>query len=129
MSKEAFNILPRIREVDELMDAQLQDTLVEAHPELAFCTFAGHPMRHSKRTPQGRRERLSLLRRLLGKSCIDPVRARALHGLSQVGPDDVLDACVLAIVAERRRRGLACRLPEGEPLRDAKGLRMEIWCG
>ena len=129
MSKEAFNILPKIREVDALIDAGLQDTVVEAHPELAFCRFAGHPMRHNKRTAEGRRERLSLLRRLLGKACIDPVRARMAHGLSLVGLDDVLDACALAIVADRRRRGLARCLPAGEPQRDAKGLRMEIWCG
>lgn len=129
MSKEAFNILPKIREVDALMDAALQDTLVEAHPELAFCGFAGQPMRHNKRTPEGRHERLKLLRRLLGKACIDPVRARVAHGLSRVGLDDVLDASALAIVADRRCRGLARCLPSGEAPRDAKGLRMEIWCG
>ncbi len=129
MSKEAFNILPKIREVDALMDVQLQDTVVEAHPELAFTAFAGHPMRHSKRTPEGRRERLSLLRRVLGKACIDPVRVRVAHGLSRVSLDDVLDACALAVVADRCRRGLAQRLPQHEPQRDARGLRMEIWCG
>ncbi len=129
MSKEAFNILPKIREVDLLMHAALQDSVVEAHPELAFCCFAGHPMRHSKRTAAGRRERLRLLRQLLGKACIDPVRTRIAHGLSRVGLDDVLDACALAIVAERRHRGLARCLPAGPPSRDAKGLRMEIWCG
>jgi len=129
MSKEAFNIMPKIREVDGLMDARLQETLVEGHPELAFASLAGHPMRHSKRTPEGCRERLSLLRRVLGKACIDPVHVRIAHGLSRVSLDDVLDACVLAVVAHRRRRGLARRLPDGEPPRDARGLRMEIWCG
>jgi predicted RNase H-like nuclease len=126
MSKEAFNILPKIREVDALMDAALQDTVVEAHPELAFLGFAGRPMRHSKRTVEGRRERMTLLRRVLGKVCVDPVRERAEHGLSRVGLDDVLDACALAVVADRRRRGLARCLPACEPPRDAKGLRMEI---
>jgi predicted RNase H-like nuclease len=129
MSKEAFNILPKIREVDALIDSGLQDIVVEAHPELAFCRFAGHPMRHNKRTDEGRRERLSLLRRLLGKACIDPVRTRITHGLSLVALDDVLDACALAIVADRRRRRVAHCLPAGAPQHDAKGLRMEIWCG
>jgi len=128
MSKEAFNILPKIREVDVLVDAALQDRLVEAHPELAFCRFAGRPMQHSKRTADGRRERLRLLRRTLGKACIDPVRVRIEHGLKLVAPDDVLDACALAIVADRRRRGVARCLPDGKAPLDAKGLRMEIWC-
>jgi predicted RNase H-like nuclease len=127
MSKEAFNILPRIREVDLAISAPLQERVVEAHPELAFLGLAGRAMRHSKRTPEGRRERLALLRRVLAKACVDPVRERVSHGLRWVGLDDVLDACVLAVVADRRRLGLARRLPATEPLRDAKGLRMEIW--
>jgi predicted RNase H-like nuclease len=127
MSKQAFNILPKIRELDALMDAVLQDAVVEAHPELAFLGFAGRPMRHSKRTAEGRRERITLLRRVLGEVCVDPVRERAQHGLSRVGLDDVLDACALAVVADRRRRGLARRLPACQPPRDARGLRMEIW--
>jgi predicted RNase H-like nuclease len=52
---------------------------------------------------------------------------RAEHGLSRVGVDDVLDACALAIVAARRWREAAQRLPARNPPRDAKGLRMEIW--
>jgi predicted RNase H-like nuclease len=128
MSKESFNILPKIREVDALMDPALQDSVVEAHPELAFLSLAGGPMRHNKRTPEGRRERMRLLRPMLGSACIDPLRVRAEHGLRYVGYDDVLDACALAIVAGRRQRGLARRLPTLRPPCDAKGLRMEIWC-
>jgi predicted RNase H-like nuclease len=127
MSKEAFNILPKIREVDTLLDSAWQDTLVEAHPELAFLGFAGRPMQHNKRTPAGRRERMKLLRQILGKVCVDPAHVRAEHGLSRVGVDDVLDACALAIVAARRWREAAQRLPARNPPRDAKGLRMEIW--
>jgi predicted RNase H-like nuclease len=127
MSKEAFNILPKIREVDLLMTGALQERVVEAHPELAFLGLAGRAMRHNKRTLEGRRERLALLRRVLAGACVDPIRERASHGLSRVGLDDVLDAGVLVIVADRRRLGLAHRLPAAEPLRDAKGLRMEIW--
>jgi predicted RNase H-like nuclease len=127
MSKEAFNILPKIREVDASIDPGWQDTVVEAHPELAFLGFAGRPMLHNKRTPGGRRERMWLLRQILGKVCVDPVRVRAEHGLSRVGVDDVLDACALAIVAGRRWRKVAQRLPARPPPLDAKGLRMEIW--
>lgn len=127
MSKEAFNILPKIREIDLLMRPALQEQVVEAHPELAFLGLAGRAMRHNKRTLEGRRERLALLRRVLAKACVDPVRERLSHGMRKVGLDDVLDACVLAIVAARRHGGLVRRLPAGEPQRDATGLRMEIW--
>jgi predicted RNase H-like nuclease len=127
MSKEAFNILPKIREVDALMTPKLQDLVLEAHPELAFCRLAGRPMRYNKKTPQGRRERVVLLRRLFAQSFPDPARVRLTHGLRQVAVDDVLDACALALVAAHRLRGEARRVPDGPPRRDAKGLRMEIW--
>jgi predicted RNase H-like nuclease len=70
---------------------------------------------------------MRLLRQILGKVCVDPLRVRGEHGPSRVGFDDVLDACALAIIAARRWRGLARRLPARDPPRDAKGLRMEIW--
>lgn len=127
MSKEAFNLLPRIREIDALIEPALQETLVEAHPELAFLGFAGRPMLHYKKTAAGRRERMRLLRKILGRVGIDPLRVRVEHGLRRVGFDDVLDACALAIVAARRWHGLAQRLPARDPPRDARGLRMEIW--
>ena len=130
MSKEAFNILPKIREVDALMDAALQDTVVEAHPELAFCRFAGRPMRHNKRTPDGRRERLSLLRRAARQSLYrSGPRARSAWPEPR-GPGRRA-GCVCA---RYRRRppptaGSRAASRQDEPPRDAKGLRMEIWCG
>jgi predicted RNase H-like nuclease len=127
MSKEAFNILPKIREVDALMTSKLQDRVLEAHPELAFRRLAGHPMRHNKKTSAGRRERVVLLRRSFGKWFPDVTRVRLAHGLRHVAFDDVLDACALALVAAHRLRGQARRVPDGPPPRDAKGLRMEIW--
>ena len=86
-------------------------------------------MQHNKRTAEGRRERLSLLRPTARQSLYRS--GPCAHGAwpEPRGLDDVLDACALAIVADRRRRGLARCLPAGEPPRDAKGLRMEIWCG
>ena len=44
----------------------------------------------------------------------------------QVQADDVLDACACLVTARRVARGQAIRLPE-MPLRDARGLAMEIW--
>ena len=127
MSKEAFNILPKIREVDETITASDQKRVFEAHPELAFSALAGAPMRHNKKTAEGRRERVRLLRRIFGRAFQDPVRLRLEHGAANVAFDDVVDAYVLAHVADRIRRRSAVRLPAAEPQRDKRGLRMEIW--
>ena len=127
MSKEAFNILPKMREIDEAIAAPDQKRVFEAHPELAFTALAGAPMRHNKKTASGRRERVRLLRCIFGRAFQDPVRLRLEHGAAQVAFDDVVDAYVLAHVADQIRRGSAVRLPSVEPQRDKRGLRMEIW--
>ena len=127
MSKEAFNILQKIREIDEAIAVADQQRVFEAHPELAFATLNGTPMRHSKKTAAGRGDRVRLLRRLFGSAFQDPVRLRLEHGAANVAFDDVVDAYVLALVADRIRRGSAVRLPTAKPPCDRRGLRMEIW--
>ena len=127
MSKEAYNILPKIRELDALLTPDAQARVFEAHPELVFCALAGHPMRSNKKTPAGRRERLRCLRAVFGAAFRDPLRVRLELGLGAVALDDVIDAYVLAHAARRIQIGQASRLPQGGPPLDARGLRMEIW--
>jgi predicted RNase H-like nuclease len=127
MSKEAYNILPKIRELDGLLTPGVQSRVFEAHPELAFRALAGQPMRHSKKTPAGRRERLRCLRPVFGAAFRDPLRVRLELGAGRVALDDVIDAYVLAHAARRIQTGQASRLPQGPVPVDARGLRMEIW--
>lgn len=127
MSKQTFNIMGKIREVDELMQPALQERLFEAHPELAFIALAGRPMRHNKKTPSGWQERKTLVVPWFGAHFIEPNDLQNHFGHSRVAVDDILDACALAITARRIYEGRAVRLPESEPERDARGLRMEIW--
>lgn len=53
MSKQTFNLIAKIREVDAHIEPALQQRIFEAHPELAFLTLAGRPLRHNKKTPAG----------------------------------------------------------------------------
>ena len=64
ISKQTFNILPKIREVDRLLApaAALQAHLFEMCPELSFAVLTGSPMHHAKRTAEGRAERQAALR-------------------------------------------------------------------
>jgi predicted RNase H-like nuclease len=130
MSRQAFGILPKVREVDRLMTPELQQRVYEAHPELAFRMLAGAPMRHNKKTREGREERIRALEQAshgLFRE-VRPVFEKALktYARAQVAPDDILDAVVLAWTALRIINKEACRLPPN-PLVDQKGLRMEIW--
>ena len=127
MSKESFNIMPRIRQLDAALSPRDQKSVFEVHPELAFARLAGAPLRHSKKTHEGRRERVRLLRKVYASSFQDPMRMRLAHGLRHAVLDDVVDAYVLAHAARCIVAGTAKRLPEAEAPCDARGLRMEIW--
>jgi predicted RNase H-like nuclease len=130
LSLQAFNILPKIREVDRVMTPTLQQRVYEAHPELAFQSLAGHPLQGSKKTVAGRAERLRLLETLSSPLFHDirPAFAQALHACKRtdVAPDDILDAYVLVWTARRIWQAQAHRVPRIPP-HDARGLRMEIW--
>src|SRR5262249_18309552 len=63
LQKQLYNILPKIREVDCAIPPELQTRVHEAHPEVSFAVLSGgnRGLIHSKRSPEGERERLALL--------------------------------------------------------------------
>jgi predicted RNase H-like nuclease len=126
LSRETFNLLPKIRQVDALMTPALQEFVREVHPEVVFALLAGRGrgLRHAKRTADGERERRRLLR--LFAPPFDPEAVRLRLGPARVARDDVVDAVACLVAAARIRRGEAQVLPEGAVARDARGLRMEI---
>lgn len=130
MSRQAFHLIPKIRELDRVLTPALQRRVVEAHPELAFSRLLGHPPRENKRTRAGLCERAEALAAVdLGSdgNLEAWIRLCAVaHHRRIVAPDDMMDALVLAWTALQVSRGRGIRLPE-QPPRDARGLRMEIW--
>ena len=123
ISVQAWNITPRIRDVDAFVTPEVQDWLREAHPEIAFRDLNGGRCPAPKRTPKGKAERRALLE-AAGVHGLDAAFKRLPKGAA--GLDDLYDAAVLALVAERMLKGTASRLP-ADPPRDARGLRMEVW--
>jgi predicted RNase H-like nuclease len=121
ISKQLFNILDKVREVDLLQSPGLQARLFEMHPELSFTVLAGAPMRAAKRTAEGRAERVAALRTAFG----DGPRLADLVEAPPAGArcDDVLDAMVGAWTA--RRYVDRAHLHLGGEL-DERGLRMEV---
>ncbi len=120
LSKQLYNIMGKIREVDELLSPRLQRQLFEACPELSFAVLSdGRPMRHTKRTAEGRAERVEALQRAEFGD-VAPLIDGTTPGAAR---DDVFDALVLAWTARRYVAGNCVRLG-GEV--DGRGLRMEI---
>lgn len=124
LSAQTFAIVPKIREVDELMTPALQARVHEVHPEVCFAGLTGKPMDFPKRDSSGFEERrAALLRALPGIEL--PARGLAARFVAGAGADDLLDATVAAWSAARAAAGTALTLP-ADPPRDATGLRMEM---
>ncbi|MCC7272800.1 MAG: DUF429 domain-containing protein [Alphaproteobacteria bacterium] len=123
LTKQAWFLLPKIAEIDRAMTPAGQDRVRESHPELAFMRLAGAPVPESKRTPAGEARRRAALER--AGIAVAPLLAALDRRHAAV--DDLLDAAALSHTATLMAAGAATRLPAGDPPRDARGLRMEIW--
>jgi predicted RNase H-like nuclease len=125
MSKQAFAILPKIIEVDEILSRrpELQDRIREVHPELCFAVWnGGRAMQHKKSRPAGRAER-----ELLIDAVWPAERERLRVGLRRFRcqPDDLNDAFAALWTARRIHEGAALVFPP-TPAVDRVSLRMEM---
>ena len=127
LSQQAFGLLPRVLELDRLLEhsAKARGIFRESHPELCFWALAGEqPMQHPKKTQAGFEERLVTLSRYWSEA--ETLAGRAMLHLvgSGVARDDILDAFANALNAHAgtaRWRTLPAR-----PMKDPKGLPMRI---
>lgn len=126
LSKQAWMIAPKIREIDAAITPGDQQRIGEGHPEVAFARLNGGPCLHPKRKPEGQAERRAILS-AAGIANAEEIyqSLRADHGAKAIARDDVYDACVLALTARARLEGTAWRLGDGA--HDRRGLVMEIW--
>ena len=121
LSKQAWNLMPKIRQLHSLIEAEDQQRVVEAHPECAFVRLNDDtPLGHAKSTSSGATLRTDLLER---SGRFDPDQlSRALE--NRVAPTaDIIDAIALVITAAHVVCGDERRL--GDQV-DDRGRRAEI---
>ena len=123
LSKQAWNITPKIREIDDWITHRRQSRVFEAHPELAYAAFNNGDPLPPKKTEEGVGARC----RVLKKNGLGPF-VKNLETIPRrfASADDVLDAAVLCLVGERILQRTADCLTDPNQ-RDAKNLKMEIW--
>lgn len=127
LSKQSFSLVPKIREVDALLRADViaRQKVREVHPELLFWSMNDkRPLSHAKRTEAGQNERLDLLEvRYPGAREVVTYAQKAFrrHLFER---DDVVDALAAAVVA-RDGDGEYASLPE-LPEHDSHGLPMAM---
>jgi len=124
ITKQTWHITPKIREVDACLTPARQRWIREVHPELSFAAMnEDQPVRESKHSAAGLDIRQSLLEAALGRDHFPAIRNAVSK--NQVGDDDILDALAATWSAWRLHRNEGACLPE-QPVRDSRGLRMEI---
>lgn len=96
LSKQAWNLVPKIREVEGAWSPSLADRLFEGHPETSFAQMGGSPVLSKKSTAEGRNERLGLLAAHVGGSV--PAAVSQLAAKFRV---DAIDACAVLWTARR----------------------------
>lgn len=130
VSKQAFNLFPKIGEIDALLRARpdLRERVFETHPEVCFLEMNGGapaslPKKiKSRPNPDGLDERRGLLR---AQGFPDDFLEAGRKPQRPAAADDFLDACATAWTAVRILRGEAVCYPD-DPPRDAFGLEMAI---
>lgn len=123
LSKQAYNLLPKIRQLDQLLlaDPKRSDRVHEVHPELALSQWnGGEPMAHPKKTAAGAAQRQALVEAQFPGLAL---KIRTGVAKSKLADDDILDAIACLWSARRLFRQGALVLG-GE--RDGCGLPMRI---
>lgn len=102
LSKQAWNLVPKIREIDDLWSCDLSDLLSEGHPEVSFAAMAGSPLTSKKSTTDGRAARIELL-----IEHVDRNARELVDGCPTSWQGDAVDALALAWTARRLVTGEA----------------------
>jgi len=129
LSKQVWGIIPKIREVDQLLlaDMTLKSRIREIHPELCFWALnSGKPMKFSKKKEKEKAflERMKVLLSVYPYTNDVVDNALLKYPRRRVARNDVLDALVAAVTASRERQRLSS-IPETTEV-DSKGLPMEM---
>lgn len=101
LSKQSFNIIPKIRQMDDFVTRTTDLEIIESHPEICFKFFNnGNVVLSKKTSTQGIKQRLNILetynrhaRKFYKKVCDETKR-------KDVQRDDILDALCLSICLE-----------------------------
>lgn len=102
ISKQAWNIIPKIREVDTFLieNEIFRDRVKETAPEICFQAFTGLPVRYSKKDNKGFLERKEVLKSVFPFTEEIVEIALSRYRRKELSKDDILDALVLAITAK-----------------------------
>ena len=122
ISKQSWNLVPKINELDQILQIKTRPQIYESHPELCFQTMNDGKLRFSKKEKLGIKERKNILiKNGFDRKFID----NNLKKNKNFQPDDFLDACALSWTAKRIINKQNIDLPE-DPEIDELGIIMQM---
>lgn len=127
LTVQAWNITPKIKTIDAFLTQKpdLQDVVLESHPELLFRNLNGGMIYQKKNTKKGLRHRLDLV------SNHEEIAADFFRDIkedfrrNEVEEDDIVDAMALALAAKKSVKNGLKTIPKEPPV-DSEGLKMAI---
>jgi len=137
LSIQSWAILPKIRQVDHFLAGNnnpARQIIRECHPELCFWGLnrlahgVRNPVNFNKKTPEGRKARMEILRNSLPHYPADEIYDFATQNFLRrnVARDDIVDAMAAAFTAFLEPNGTDTFPIEAERQMDACGLPMEM---
>lgn len=127
ISKQTWNILPKIRDVDNFLieNEIFRQKIREVSPELCFQVMSNLPIKYSKKTLEGFLERKEVLRPFF--PIVDELVETALlkYKRQELVKDDILDVLATAITAKLGYNYGFEYTPQ-EPEIDNKGLQIQL---
>ncbi|MFK8005580.1 MAG: DUF429 domain-containing protein [Saprospiraceae bacterium] len=128
-SIQAWNIVPKIKEVDEfiLKNHEYQNRIFEAHPEVCFASLNNQiPMIFKKKEKEGIEERINLLQVLFPKSKEIFEKGNIQFLKKEVKSDDLIDSLSLAVTGYLGMKYGFDFLISKEKKQDIYGLEMNM---
>lgn len=110
-SRQAWNLCPKIRQLDQWLRSHPTAPLYEAHPEIAFAHYNGGEPLSPKRSEEGKAARLTLLDRFEPRSREAMAACRRRYRKREVADDDILDAMILALAAKHALLNIPDEVP------------------
>lgn len=127
ISKQTWNIIPKIRDVDSFLikNKSYREKVREVGPEICFQSFAGFPMKFSKKKVEGFLERKEALNNVC--KFVDEIIEYSFlkYRRKELAKDDIMDSLAAVLTAKQGRKYGFIYLPE-EPEIDSRGLKIQM---
>jgi predicted RNase H-like nuclease len=127
ISKQAWNIVPKIRDVDSFLieNKIFREQIKEVAPEICFQAFTDFPIEFSKKSSDGFIERIKALRSVCLFTDEIVESALSVYRRKEVAKDDILDTLAAAITAMMGCNNGFEYVP-CKPEIDSKGLKIQM---